>query len=461
MNARPGWVQEAWRVAVLIAAAWALGVAFGPVEWFLVLALLAYTLRNLYNLHRLADWLGDAQATDVPIRFGLWGDIYSRIARVSRRQAQRERRLTTLLNEYKSSTSALPDAAVALDQDDRIRWFNEAASRLLRLQAAKDIGQPLPNLLRAPDFVTFLKKDEHGTSLQIPAPGDSARQLEIRITPYGEGQRLLLAQDITERLRQERMRKDFVANVSHELRTPLTVISGFIENLRASPDAADVRLRRPLELMEQQAARMRQIVEDLLLLARLESESTPSGFATVLMTEMLNSIADDCAGLREDVPTIACEIETDRNLSGDEKQLRSAVTNLVVNAVNHTPTDGSVTIRWAVSGDQGLLSVEDTGEGIAAEHLPRLTERFYRVDAGRSRERGGTGLGLAIVKHILNRHDARLEVESRPGHGSRFTCVFPAARLICEPARSTLADGQTTRSSVAGQSTSRRTDGQL
>lgn len=459
MSGRPGWIQEAWRVALIIAIALAIGLALDQVEWCLLLALLAYTIRNVYNLHRLADWVVDTEATDAPIHFGLWGDIYSRIARVSRRQAQRERRLTTLLTEYKSSTSALPDAAVALDNEGRIRWFNESASRLLRLQTAKDIGQPLLNLLRAPDFVEFLKTSKPGASLQMPAPGDSTRQLEIRITAYGEDQRLLLAQDITERLQQERMRKDFVANVSHELRTPLTVISGFIENLQASPGTAEPRLRRPLELMEQQAARMRQIVEDLLLLARLESESAPSVFEVVVVGDMLSSIAEDCAGLREDVPAIGCEIETDCHLRGDEKQLRSAVMNLVVNAVNHTPADGSVTIRWKVSDGEGFLSVEDTGEGIAAEHLPRLTERFYRVDAGRSRERGGTGLGLAIVKHILSRHDASLEVDSKPGRGSTFTCVFKGARLVCEPPESTVTEGSTMKHSAQEKTASRRTYG--
>jgi two-component system phosphate regulon sensor histidine kinase PhoR len=430
LNLRPSWAQEFWRILVLLAVAWIIGQAFNQVTVALLLALLAYTLRNLYNLHRLANWLGDVETTDIPIHFGLWGDIYSRIARVTRRQAQREKRLSTLLNEYASSTSALPDAAVALDESGRIRWFNEAASRLLGLLTAKDIGQPLLNLFRSPDVVAFLQRDEPGSTLQTAAPGNPARQLEIRVTPYGDGQKLLLAQDITERLQHERMRKDFVANVSHELRTPLTVISGFIENLQANVDLDASAVKRPLVVMEQQATRMRRIVEDLLLLARLESEAS-SRQDTVTVDDMLLQIAGECAALRDDSPAIRCEIDSKCRLRGDEKQLHSAVTNLLVNAVNHTPPDGNVVLSWSDREGSGFLSVRDDGEGIAEEHLPRLTERFYRVDAGRSRERGGTGLGLAIVKHILNRHDARLEIHSRLGEGSEFVCVFPASRLIC------------------------------
>lgn len=430
MNARSSWIEEFWRIVILILAAWAAGYVLGQVALFLFLALLAYTLRNLFNLQRLANWLGNPEMADVPIHFGLWGDIYSRIARVSARQAQREKRLTTLLNEYTSSTSALPDATVALDADGRIHWFNDAASRLLGLQPAKDLGQPLLNLFRSPEVSAFIRAADYARTLATSAPGDTERKLEIRLAPYGEGRTLLLAQDITERVRQERVRRDFVANVSHELRTPLTVLSGFIENLRNDETLTEPRLARPLELMGQQTERMRQIVEDLLLLARLESASTASRQEEVDVAMMVRLIAEECRALHPGVPEIDYEIRSARRIRGDEKQLRSAITNLVVNAVNHTPADGRVTIRWDDQGNDSCLTVIDTGEGIAAEHIPRLTERFYRVDTGRSRESGGTGLGLAIVKHILKRHDARLEIRSQLGHGSRFVCHFSAPRLV-------------------------------
>jgi two-component system phosphate regulon sensor histidine kinase PhoR len=402
----------------------------GQVTLLLLLALLAYSFRNLFNLQRLANWLGNPQIDDVPIHFGLWGDIYSRIARVTARQLQREKRLKTLLNEYSASTSALPDATVALDAEGRIRWFNEAASRLLGLQAAKDVGQPLQHLFRNPEFTAFIRDADYTRKLQTNAPGNSEWKIEVRLAPYGEGQTLLLAQDITDRVRQERVRRDFVANVSHELRTPLTVLSGFIENLQNDDTLSEPRLVRPLELMAQQTARMRQIVEDLLLLARLESDSAASQQQEVDLAQMLGSIAEECRALDTKVAEIDCEIRSTRRVLGDEKQLRSAITNLVVNAIHHTPQDGLITLTWEDRGTGSVLEVRDNGEGIAPEHIARLTERFYRVDTGRSRERGGTGLGLAIVKHILKRHDARLEIHSRLGQGSRFLCQFSAPRLV-------------------------------
>jgi two-component system phosphate regulon sensor histidine kinase PhoR len=430
LSGAPGWLQELWRIGLLIVAAGAIGLLFGQVLPALFLALVAYTARNFFNLRRLANWLGDPQTDTVPIHFGLWGDIYARVARVHSRQAQRERRLNVLVNEYAASTAALPDATVALDADGRIRWFNDAASRLLRLQPAKDVGQPLLNLFRSQEVASLLEERRYGRPVQLALPGDRERRLEVRIAPYGEGQVLLLAQEITERLRQERIRKDFVANVSHELRTPLTVLSGFVENLQNDPALNEPRLARPLEVMAQQTARMRRLVEDLLLLARLESEAKPVPQEEVALQRMLESIADDARMLAGEGPEIRLDVRSARRLLGDPQQLRSAIGNLVQNAVHHTPVEGSVTLCWEDDGAESLLHVTDTGEGIAPEHIARLTERFYRVDAGRSRERGGTGLGLAIVKHILNRHDARLEIDSHPGQGSRFSCRFPAARLI-------------------------------
>lgn len=410
--------------------AWAAGTVLDQVYLFLLLALLAYSFRNLYNLRRLANWLGNPQFSDIPIHFGLWGEIYSKIVRVSSRQEQREKRLTALLNEYTASTSALPDGAVALDASGRIRWFNDAASRLLGLQPAKDVGQPFLNLFRSPEMASFVRSEDYSRTLQILAPGNIERKLEVRLAPYGDEQTLLLAQDITERLRHERMRKDFVANVSHELRTPLTVIGGFIENLQMDEGLQDDRLTRPLYLMAQQTARMGRIVEDLLLLARLESDTNRNRNDEVNIGELIYSVADDCSSLADDAPRIECEVASARRVLGDEKQLRSVLTNLVVNAINHTSAEQQVKIVWQDRGTQSLLEVSDNGQGIAPEHIPRLTERFYRVDAGRSRDRGGTGLGLAIVKHILAHHDATLEIQSRLHEGSHFICRFPSSHLL-------------------------------
>ena len=430
MNPRSSWLAELWRIIVLILVAVAGGALVDQILLFVLLAFVAYTLRNLYNLQRLTDWLGDPQLQSVPSHFGLWGDAFSRIARISSRHAERERRLTKLVQEYTASTSALPDATVALDPLGRILWFNEAASRLLGLVTAKDVGQPLQNLFRNPEIPAFIAAADYAQTLQTNAPGNPDLRLEIRLAPYGEGQMLLLAQDVTDRIRLERVRKDFVANVSHELRTPLTVISGFIENLQNDPRLPAEQLARPLELMAQQAARMSQLVEDLLLLARLESQSAGNRMQEVDIAAMLQQVADECRQLRDDVPEIATTAQSIRRIWGDAKQLHSALSNLVANAVHHTPPEGLVEISWNDDGDASLLDVRDTGEGIAPEHLTRLTERFYRVDTGRSRERGGTGLGLAIVKHVLKRHAAELEISSRPGEGSLFRCRFPASQLV-------------------------------
>ena len=430
MNPRSRWLEELWRIVVLILVAVAAGALIDQILLFVLFALVAYTLRNLYNLQRLSDWLGDPQLHAVPSHFGLWGDVFSRIARISSRHAEREKRLTKLVHEYTASTSALPDATVALGPQGRILWFNEAASRLLGLVTAKDVGQPLQNLFRNPEILAFIAAADYAQTLHTNAPGNPDLRLEIRLAPYGEEQMLLLAQDITERIRQERVRKDFVANVSHELRTPLTVVSGFIENLQNDQRLQSDGLARPLELMAQQAARMSQLVEDLLLLARLESESAANMQQEVDIGATLQLVADECQELRNDTPEIAVTVQSTRRIRGDGKQLHSALSNLVANAVHHTPADGLVEIRWSDDGDDGVLAVRDTGEGIMPEHLPRLTERFYRVDTGRSRERGGTGLGLAIVKHVIKRHQGELEISSRPGEGSRFRCRFPASQLI-------------------------------
>ncbi len=437
MTERSRWLEEFSRLVVLFLAASVVGFAVNNLPVALLLAALAYVLHNFVHLKRLADWLGDPQDDKDVLPSGLWGEVYDKVIRIQAHHDQREARLTTMLNEYARSTAALPDGAVALDAENRIRWFNDAASQLLGLQTAKDIGQPLIHLLRTPELADVVKHRRYDQILQVAAPQDRERTLEVRINAYGEGQVLLLAQDITDRLRQERVRKDFVANVSHELRTPLTVLGGFVENLQLDDRiTADDTLRRPLELMEQQTTRMRQIVEDLLTLARLESDSAAPVRQPIDVREMMRSIAEECQSLAEDGPRIDVRSTSVAHLLGDPKQLRSALTNLVVNAIHHTPEAGQVLLSWDDDDVGATLAVADTGEGIEAEHLNRLTERFYRVDKGRSRERGGTGLGLAIVKHIVQRHEGRLRIESEPGRGSRFSIAFAESRLHSVPSTS-------------------------
>lgn len=432
-----GWTQEAWRLILAILILALLGLIFGQPLGFILLGLILYVLRQLYNLHLLLRWLNDPQASLIPIGRGVWADIYARISRRLVQQELRESGLRELLEEFQSSAAALPDAVVALGPHDEIHWMNQAAEDLLGLRAYSDYGRPMVNLFRAPEFRQYLAARNFDQTLELTAPGRGQRQLSLRAVPYGKQLLLVIAQDVTERYRVERLRRDFVANVSHELRTPLTVISGFVENMQADGDVCPVPWRKPLALIAEQAARMQQIVEDLLLLARLEGGERNLRREPVDVVAMLQTLAGEARLLAPEGPQVSLDIQSDRSLQADPGLLRSAISNLLVNAVHHTSARGEVILHWLDGPGESCIIVEDNGEGIAPEHIPRLTERFYRVDTGRSRERGGTGLGLAIVKHILQVHDGRLEIESTPGKGSRFICCFPES--LRAPAAESLA----------------------
>lgn len=423
------WQSELWRLAFALLLSLVVGQITGYLWEILFIGLLFYSLRNLYNLQRLVRWLSNPHEKGIPLHLGIWADIYAQIRRTNEAHKQRTSDLEKHLQQLHESTTALPDAVIALGTQGEIQWFNQAAQQYLGLRDPQDIKQPLINLFRNPAIVRYLKASDFANPLEVPAPGVRNRTLSIRITPYGEGQHLFLAQDITERLRTEQVRKDFVANVSHELRTPLTVISGFIENMQLEQSACSNSWQKPLELMEQQANRMRRIVEDLLLLARLEGGVDEARRELIDIAVMAQEIADEGRSLAADKLDVNLQVESTKQLMGNPAQLRSAFTNLVANAVNYTPEYGNVWIIWRTDEQGGYFIVEDDGEGIGKEHLSRLTERFYRVDVGRSRSQGGTGLGLAIVKHVLQAHGAKLDIHSVVGEGSRFCCHFPASRL--------------------------------
>lgn len=428
------WTEELWRFALVLGGGLALGLLTGHVISFVLVSVVAYTVWHIHTVRRLILWLDDPLNSEMPSHFGLWGDVYARILGQLKSARQRERRLGALLEQFQSSAAALPDAVVALGPTDEIRWMNGAAKRLLGLRAPGDYGRPLANLFRAPAFQHYLAARDFSHTLELAAPGPEQRQLSLRAVPYGHEQLLIIVQDVTDRYRVERIRRDFVANVSHELRTPLTVISGFIENMQADPDICPDQWRKPLSLIAEQSGRMQHIVEDLLLLARLEGGEKTLKHEPVDIPGMLRTLAEEARLLAEEDVDVRVESDSPWLLSGDAGLLRSAIGNLVSNAAYHTPAGGEIILRWVDEPDASCIIVKDTGEGIAPEHIHRLTERFYRVDTGRSRERGGTGLGLAIVKHILQVHEARLEIVSTPGEGSQFVCRFPA-RLRLEPSQ--------------------------
>jgi len=428
-----GWIEEAWRLAVVLAGGALMGVLFGHVLGVTLAVLALYTLSHLYHVRRFINWMDDPLNKDMPIQYGIWGDVYAKVSRLLNAQVQRERRLNILLKQFQSSAAALPDAVVALGTSDEIRWANEAAQDLLGLRLPGDYGRPLANLFRTPAFQQFLSRRDFSQTLELAAPGNDAQRLSLRAVHYGKNQLLIIVQNVTDRYRVERIRRDFVANVSHELRTPLTVISGFVENMQADGDLCPAPWRKPLALISEQTARMQHIVEDLLLLARLEGGEKNLRQESVDMAAMLGMLAEEARLLAGRDIAVSVNIESGWHLEADPGLLRSAISNLVVNAVHHTPPGGEIVLHWVDEPNASCVVVEDTGEGIAPEHIPRLTERFYRVDNGRSRERGGTGLGLAIVKHILQVHEGRLEIASTPGEGSQFICRFPA-RLRAQPA---------------------------
>ncbi len=407
------------------------GLVFRHTFAWLFASTLVYLIWHLGNLYRLDNWLRRGRQFATPASLGVWGELFNHFYRLRRRDRERKRRIAYLLREFRNSTSAMPDAVVVVDALWEIIWFNDAASRLLGLRAGQDLGRRIGNLIRHPDFVGYLRHGDFEEPVDIPAPAAPGVRIALRIVPYGSDQRLLLARDVTRLYRLEEMRRDFVANASHELRSPLTVVSGYLDAMRA-----DARLEgdwgAPLAEMEHQMQRMSDIIKDLLELSRLETEAREAPFAPVDVPVLLQRIQRESQALGYGPRDVAIEIGEPLWILGAESELYSAFSNLVFNAMRYTPDSGKVRISWMLDGEGAALSVSDTGVGIAPEHLPRLTERFYRVDRSRSRDSGGTGLGLAIVKHVLQRHAGELSVESEPGKGSVFTCRFPAERVTRE-----------------------------
>ncbi len=426
----PSWLALWRRLALLFVGAALLGWLADRLTLALLLAALGGLAWQLGQLYRLDRWLRGDRDASPPRLGGVWDSVATHLARLRRQSRKRKRKLSKLFQQVQRATAALPDAAVVLGEDDRIVWCNGAAQRLLGL-SPRDVGRPIIHLVRYPGFVTFLTQRRLGDGVEFPSPVDDALLLGARLVPYGKKQRLLLATDVSQLRRLEQMRRDFVANVSHELRTPLTVISGYLETLLDSDDPALEAWRQPLHRMQEQSRRMLHIIEDLLLLARLEARKEPSPRQPVNVPALLADIADDALALSGE-QNHRIEVAADPALwiLGCEKELRSAFANLAFNAVRYTSAGGRIALRWFADANGVHLTVEDNGEGIAPQHLPRLTERFYRVNRDRSRGSGGTGLGLSIVKHVLNHHGGQLRIASELGVGSVFTCDFPVESRV-------------------------------
>lgn len=424
-------LNRSWRAELTVVAAGGVAlVLLGLWYEHLALALLtgvtSYLAWHLVQLYRLYHWLTHGCVTPPPDAKGIWAALLGELWRGQRRTRKRKRKLRRALKRFKESTAALPEATVVLGLYGEIEWWNAAAERLLGLRRPDDRGQRIANLIRHPEFVRRLESGDWRQPLVISSPVDANIWLTLNLVPTAKHKYLLLAQNTTRLQHLDQVRRDFVANVSHELRTPLTVISGYVEALLDHPEARKPPWKHVLPQVHEQARRMRGIVEDLLLLSRLELDRELTSEEEIAVATLLREIHKEAMELSGEARhRILLDVDPQLGLRGNRNELRSAFSNLVVNAIRYTPTGGEIRLRWQADTQGAHFSVADTGVGIEARHIPRLTERFYRVDVGRSRETGGTGLGLAIVKHVVTRHGGELTIESTVGKGSTFTCHFP------------------------------------
>jgi two-component system phosphate regulon sensor histidine kinase PhoR len=426
-------MPSTWRrfltgLCLLLAGGLAIGWLYGHALWGFTAACVMALTWQVQSLLRFEQAVRTRNFDYFRFGEGIWPQIFSHFSHLRQRNRLHKRSYRQLLKEVRELTNALPDGGIVLNSSNEIVLCNAASQDLAGFDARQDRGQRVDNILRAPKFIKYLKSGDYSEAIEIPSPVREGAWLLCKLVAYGAGQRLLLIRDVTERRRLTTMRREFVANASHELRSPLTVISGYLDALADDPEAPGA-WRKPVSQMRVQAGRMNRILTDLLELSRLETESTLIGEQHVDVVGLLEASAE----LYSDGPThpaIVLHPESRDQLLGSAAEIESVVRNLLSNAVRHTPSDGAVHVTWRSSDLGAELIVADNGVGIAEEFIPRLTERFFRVDQGRSRDDGGVGLGLAIVKHILVRHDAELEIDSEPGKGSRFTCRFPDERVV-------------------------------
>jgi two-component system, OmpR family, phosphate regulon sensor histidine kinase PhoR len=422
------WTFALARLAGILISGLCLGLLVGPIWLWVLAAACLYLAWQLLNLYRLDRWLRLRSKLDPPSIGGIWGDIIGQVVRLHRRKQFHKQRLVQLFRELRRSTAALPDGVIILSTQREIVWFNRQAARLLGLKRPMDLGLRIDNLIRSPEFILYLHGDDFALPLVIRPPVHAELYLALQMVPYGGGQSLLLVRDVTRQMRLEAMRKDFVANASHELRTPLTVISGYLDTM-ADDGSIDPSWAGPIRDMRAQAQRMNAIIADLLVLSRLESTDGEAPRDAIDVPSMLERLHRDALVNADRPRHVVVELESSEGLYGSANEIESAFTNLLVNGMKYTLAEGTVRMRWWTDSEGAYFSVIDSGIGIPAEHIPRLTERFYRVDAGRSRGQGGSGLGLAIVKHALQRHGGWLDVQSTEGKGSTFTCHFPPERI--------------------------------
>ncbi|MBE1299934.1 MAG: phosphate regulon sensor histidine kinase PhoR [Alteromonadaceae bacterium] len=419
------WLKSLTRIIGFFVLSVALGFYVGEPLWAFALAAGFLLIINYIYLVQLNNWLWHSKKITPPDAKGIWGHIYDGIYYMQRRNRNKRKQLGTLIRRFREGSEALPDAAVVIDAGGHIVWCNRLARIELGLSWPEDVERRIDNLIRHPEFIAFFNAGKYDAPIVVESPTNLDKTLEYRMMPYGDQHYLLIARDITQLSQLEQMRKDFVANVSHELRTPLTVMTGYLEMLKDAPDMPEMFVTKAHDEMEIQATRMQSLVEQLLALSRIEASTERVYEKIVDVPALLATIEVEAHSLnKEKGHTISFDVDQSIVMYGVETELRSAFSNLIFNAINYTPDGGEIKVAWCTNAIGVRFSVTDDGDGIAEEHLNRLTERFYRVDKARSRKTGGSGLGLSIVKHVLSHHNSRLEISSKVGEGSEFAFSF-------------------------------------
>ena len=423
------WVHEFLKTLVIVGICTTAGVITEQVTTGFIIGLLSSLALIYYRLYNFHQWFNNNKLDNHPDDDGIVESFYYRAQYLQRQQNNQKKHLEQIIKRFQESGRALPDAVVILNTRNELLWTNKAARKLLGLKRKKDVGQAISNLIRHPDFISYLERERFKYPVEFALPKNNNIHVQARLVPYGKDSRLLIVRDVTQLHNLEKMRREFIASASHELRTPLTVITGYLEAMQGS--VAD-ETREIIQTMFKQAQRMESIINNMLMLARLESLQTHNekGRKPVMVEQLINNTYEDAMTISAGQHEFHLEVSPYINVLGVENELHSAFSNLVQNAIRYTPQGTNIRITWKENKHGASFIVEDDGPGIPAHHLSRLTERFYRVDTGRSRDMGGTGLGLSIVEQIMQHHDGRLLITSKPGKATRFTCEFPSHLVL-------------------------------
>ncbi|TOM47552.1 two-component system sensor histidine kinase PhoR [Vibrio parahaemolyticus] len=431
MVERLTWKKLAWELAFFYTPWVIVGWIFGYMPWLLLAATALQLVWHLHNQVRLSSWLWDEKRLTPPSDSGNWESLFNGLYRLQQRQRRKRKELTNLIRRFRNGAESLPDAVVVFRAEGNIVWCNRLAQHLLGFHWPEDSGQPISNLIRTPDFIKYLNKKDFSEPLEMRSPLNVERMLELRIVPYTEGEHLMVVRDVSQLKQLEGMRRNFFANVSHELRTPMTVLQGYLEMTEDPDMIVGPMWTKAHGVMTEQLNRMNSLVNQLLTLSKIEAAPMHELEDVVNVPAMLEVLEKEAISLSgDDQHKLKFDVDTSLRVLGDDDQLRSAISNLVYNAVKYTPPGANIHVRWYQTAQGACLEVEDSGDGIEPQHLHRLTERFYRVDKARSRDTGGSGLGLAIVKHALSHHDSHLEIQSEVGVGSKFSFVLPSRLVV-------------------------------